>query len=41
MTLTERLLLEKLYATERKQDNRNYAKDHSFDEWLAHLKGNC
>lgn len=25
---------QRLYETERQLPNRNYAKDHSFDEWL-------
>jgi hypothetical protein len=26
--------LRRLYEIENKLDNRNYAKDHSFEEWL-------
>lgn len=36
MTLTERLLLEKLYAAECALPERNFAKGHSFEEWLRH-----
>lgn len=33
-----RLLLEKLYEAERKQAHRNFAKDHSLEEWIAHYR---
>jgi hypothetical protein len=28
-------ILKELYDTERKLDERNFAKDHGFEEWLA------
>lgn len=31
-------LLKELYETERQLPNRNYAKDHSFEEWLNYRK---
>lgn len=34
MTLTESLLLRRLYETEQQLQERNFAKDHSFEEWL-------
>lgn len=33
---TERVLLRRIYDTERQLPNRNFAKDHSFEEWLEH-----
>lgn len=33
MTNQCELLLRRLYDTERRLPERNYAKDHSFDEW--------
>jgi translation initiation factor 2 alpha subunit (eIF-2alpha) len=30
----DKIILRRLYDSERLQPNRNYAKDHSFDEWL-------
>ena len=32
-------LLYQLYRTERRLPQRNYAKDHSFDEWREHEQG--
>lgn len=29
-------LLRNLYEAQRKQAERNFAKDHSFEEWLEH-----
>lgn len=37
--LTNVLLLWRLYETERQLPNRNFAKDHSFEEWVQWLKG--
>jgi hypothetical protein len=31
-------LLKELYEAERKQQERNYAKGHSFEEWLDHRR---
>ena len=34
MTVTESLLMRRLYDLERQQPERTYARDHSFEEWL-------
>lgn len=39
LTLTESLMLRRLYEAERAAPNRNYAKDHSFEAWLDWLRG--
>jgi len=36
MSKTERLALRALYEIERRLENRNFAKDHAFEEWLNH-----
>ena len=33
---TAQLALRAVYDAERKQEGRNYAKEHSFEEWLEH-----
>jgi hypothetical protein len=34
-----KLLLRKLYELECRQQNRNYAKGHSFEEWKRYFAG--
>lgn len=34
MTFTETLAARRIYELERQLRERNYAKDHSFEEWL-------
>lgn len=36
MTPTESLLMRRIYELERQLPNRNYAKDHSFEEWVEY-----
>lgn len=38
MTLCETVLARRLYDLERQSRERNYAKDHSFEEWLDYLR---
>lgn len=35
LNATIRTLLRRLYDTERRLQERNFAKDHSFEEWLG------
>lgn len=36
MTLSESVLAHRVYELERQLPNRNYATDHSFEEWLEY-----
>lgn len=37
-TEQDRSLLRELYETQRELPNRNFARDHSFEEWLQHRR---
>lgn len=36
MTVTEILLLRRVYELEASLPNRTFARDHGFEEWLIH-----
>lgn len=38
MTATEAILLRRIYDLERQRDERTFARDHSFEEWLEWLR---
>lgn len=37
MTVSEAILLRRLYDLERQQPGRSYASEHSFEEWLDQI----
>lgn len=38
MTVTELLLLRRIYELEASLPNRTYARDHSFESWLTYRR---
>lgn len=41
MTATESILLRRIYDLERQRDERTYADDHLFEEWVEWYAEQC